>query len=649
MRKLNLMKTKRLLLAAGAALLLLAHAGLVLRSYPPRLFISGEPPLKGDVDRYYTTAWGAAGAGGLFGYDASSMAGYPVGLWNSMGKKGFEVFHLLLPGLGLPRLFYLVLVGFSLFAPLIAWWAIRGDLASPAARRLLLVLLVAFWQLDTQTAYFWNFGNVFFPATVCLVMVACGVAMRVLGGAVAADDASGRGQMPARPGVFGVEWGWGLLLGVVLSAIFYFHTVVVAAAVVPLVAVVVLKCWRRSGGAKAGAHSMMAPLTRPAMAGLLIAAIVTAVLCLPWLQALLQSRGDCVAQPKEWFQGGLKYLIMDAFSDRAYQHHFDRNFLMKTAVVFGLAGLWILHRRSESVAARALGWGAVASLGIAYGLPLLGLGGSLQPYRFVIPATLLLLPAASEGMCAAAGVVGKMPREAKGVTALLLLLLLPALTASLIDLSWFRGEIGVNESHRKVARWLERRNIQGRVFCDDASLGHVLPTLSGHSVIGGLSSQAFLKHRFAGIDEEGIAFGRPLEDWPIGRLAQYLDAYAVEVLALSRPRHIRYAETATGLLTPAGQVGGYHMFRTRAGMASYARGQMAVVREDGRFLNVTGARDREVVLKYHYAPWLRASDGVSLRPRIVLQDPVPFIVARLPDGVTDFTVNLNPAGRRVSR
>ena len=73
-----------------AILLLALHAVLVLRSYPPSLLLHGELPLKGDVGRYFATAAGAAGAGGLYGYDPHFMAGYPVGLWNSMGKKRFR-------------------------------------------------------------------------------------------------------------------------------------------------------------------------------------------------------------------------------------------------------------------------------------------------------------------------------------------------------------------------------------------------------------------------------------------------------------------------------------------------------------------------------------------------------------------------------
>ena len=485
------MKARSLLVVAGAILAMLIHAGLVLRAYPPGFLMRGDVPLMGDVPRYFATTVAVAETGGLYGYDPYNMAGYPAGLWNSMGKKGFEIAHLLLPWIGLPRLFYLVIVGLCLLCPVALWLALRPYAGAPIARRLLFGLSLVFWHLSTDIAYFWSFGNIFFPAAACALGVMVVLADQVL---------SGR-----RPLVTAAA------LGVMASAVFYAHTVALVAALAPLAALLVLRrAWRL-------------PVAR--WGGLLVALLTFAALSVWWLVPLLQTRGDCLPQPKDWFQSGPKQLVMDLFSDRAYRQPFDRNFLYHVVVVLGLCGTWMLWRQRQRPLFVALGVGGAAALALTYGGSYVDALQPLQPYRFTIPASLLLLGPAAAALEAGWGVVRHSTPAMQRVVAVLLLLLMPGFTGYLIDLTWPRSSMAIPAAQLEVMQHLRDHPVQGRVLIDEPSLGHILPYFNRVSVLGGLSTQAFLKHRFAGIDEEGIGFGRKAEEWTAETLRPYLDAY----------------------------------------------------------------------------------------------------------------------------
>src|SRR3954447_25882863 len=96
--------------------LLSAHLALVLRQFPPTSLARGGLPVKGDVARYLATVDGTQRIG-RGGDDPLAMAGYPVGLWNSMGKKGYELLLPLMPGSSLGTRFYLSLVVIAIISP----------------------------------------------------------------------------------------------------------------------------------------------------------------------------------------------------------------------------------------------------------------------------------------------------------------------------------------------------------------------------------------------------------------------------------------------------------------------------------------------------------------------------------------------------
>jgi len=597
------MRTVEIVRIALFGLLLALHVFLVLRNYPPAVFLSGDIPVKGDVSRYFATAYGSTNVSGMFGYDPHFMAGYPVGLWNSMGKKGFEILTKLFPWCGLPRLFYVVIVGLCIVSPLLVWLSLRGRCETLRQGAVLLVTCLAAWHLATQISYFWTFGNVFFPAAACLLVPLLVCFDRIL---------TGRGVVLSA-----------CAAAVCATAVFYFHTVALLAALVPVAAL--LFChWRK-----------LRTMPRVWLGlGMLVALWLTMVAW--WLVPLLTNRDYCLPQPKPWFVGGQKHLVMDLFSDRAYGHQFDRNAVLQALVVAGLAGTWLVRRRSTLT--MALGIGGMGALVVAYGFPYLGRLSAVQPYRFLIPAMILLagpvVVAVDRGLAA----LGDLNKAGKWLVILMLLVLLPRFGGYLIDLKWPPLPCGPTSSQKQTFEAVRSLPIKGRLLCDEVVLGHLVPSQCGVPVIGGLSAQAFLEHRFAGIDEEGVLFGRPASEWTPETLMPYLGLYAVDYAILSGEKWLSFAQSPGSPFVSVGACGDYRLFQVRNAEPSLVYSGTAKAAAGYDRVNVTEAVGTEVVLKLHYAKWLEADRGVELRPVKLLDDPVPFIRCEVPDGVTSFTI-----------
>ncbi len=594
---------KRTLSIVGIIVLLLIHIGLVFRSYPLDVFSDGEIPLKGDIARHFATAHGSAECGGLYGYDPYFMAGYPVGLWNSMGKKGYELAHLALPGVGLPRLFYGVIVVLCLLNPILLWAALRSHAGSKRVSAILFVLVILFWQLGSQVSYFWNFGNIFFPAAACWIVMMCAATQQILLG---------------RRTVLNMIW-----LGLLATAVLYCHSVALVAAAIALAVLVLV-------------HGIK-NLKTSQVACLLAAVFICLALSAAWLCPLLLSRADCLGQPKLWFQGGPKHLVMDVFSDRAYQHHFDRNFLYQFAIVVGCAGLVASWKKDSSRFAAALGIGAIAVLVLTYLGHLVPPIRAIQPYRFTIPAMILLLLPAARGVDLGLRVFSEAGRKDRLLVLVVIALLLPRFSAYLIDLSWPPDRPGITEPRQAVIEAVREMEIKGRLLCDDIGLGHILPYTCEVPVLSGLSSQAFLHHRFAGMDEEGILFGRRPGAWDGAKLTEYLRAYAVEYAIFSSRPWLSLAARSDSPFERMQRVGGHTIFKVRDADVDYVLEGEAVVSADHNMIAVSEASG-SLLLSFHYAEWLSAGEGVTLVPETVLDDPVPFIRATPGSGARDFVI-----------
>jgi hypothetical protein len=588
------------------AALLCGHALLVLREYPLPIHTTGLPVLKGDVSRYYASAYAVSGMGHSYGYDPYHMAGYAAGLWNSMGKKGFELLHLALPFVELSTLFDYTLISLSLLAPLLLWGLLcagirrSGHVPFAGVHHLLsLCIVLTYWHLDTQVSYFWHFGNVFYPATACLLPLVVLLTANVVNATHARVST--------------------VLLGLVLAVIFYAHTSLLLPAAV-CAAVPALMRIRQT-------------LSARGIGRILVAGLVFSLLAAPWALALLSYRTEYNPLDYEGFHSTWKHLWMDIFSDRVYRHCYDRTALYHLCVVLGTLGLYAGGRQRSHTAVSQQGIAGLIIMALAYvSAPFPGLG-SLQPYRFLLPGILLMLGPVLYGAEFVWKALTGMSTAARVASAAVLLIAVPQFTGYVADAAYVRSHGDGAAATRQILSELKRDTSTGSVLCDDIHLGHLIPAASGRRVIGGLAAEAFVRQRFTGFAYDGTLFGRHPEEWTEADLRQYMELYGVSTAILGAGKWRDFANNAPRLFSPKGESGGWQLYDVMVRQPADCD-----VVADYDELMVRHCSNSTVVLPFHYWSQLRADKGVTLDEVYLLSDPAPFIRCHLPAGTTEFSI-----------
>jgi hypothetical protein len=576
-------------------LLFVVHCLLVLRHLPVRLLREGVSLASNDFHYLSSTAYEASRLLAwhtTWGYSPHFMAGYPFGLWNSFGRRVYELAAAFLPGIDSGTVTHATLLVMALTPPLLiaaAAWLLG---ASRGLATVCLGLAAVVWQLDSMLAYFWTFGVTAFAFTSALAVTFAGLLFRAL--------ATGR-------------WVWTIAAGSCLGAIGWLHPLLLF----PVLAVASAMSFATAGsGRRLGARLVSLGCT---------AGIATALL-LPWLLSLAWLAELRASTPTPFLRADWRHLLMDLFSDRGYERPHDRRVMLHVVLILAAWGT-ILAWRARERATLACAGTAGACLLFAYGFSSIPHLDHTEPYRYQVTASMFALLPAAAGLRRLAAAIRDAGREAR--TALLAagLLLLPNLVAQVVGIAYRTPASGLDAEQMAVVRWLrEHPGRGGRVLCQDEVLGDMLPELTGRAVIGGaVAAQGCLPHRFASIDHHS-AFGRPLHELEPGQLDAYLDLYNIEVAITSAAVLERHLATHGGW--QRGHDGQLQAFVRTTPPPGYVIGEHAeatgvIPTRDG--LRIERAPGGRFVLRYHHLATMQIDAGASLQAVTVLEDPVPFV------------------------
>jgi len=603
---------------AAVLVLALLHVGLVLRHYPPSLASPERPVCSGDLHWHFASAVEAREVlslrSPLWGYSPNYMAGYPYGLWNSTGRRGYEFAALLLRAWPVARAFYAYLMATALLPPLLLVLAAR--VLGWRGRALVYVFAVGviMFHFDNLVCYFWTFGNAGFAFVNALAVlyVAC----------LAAGF--------ERP-----RWHMTLAAGGLLALAGFLHPLVV----VPALAGSLAACWfyRRELCSRRGlAHAIAV-----CAVGLLLLA--------PWLTALARFSDAPAIQESRSLPSGWKHLVMDLLSDRAYRHAYDRRFLLHAQLVLAALGGYLLYWRKERGPFALLATAGFA-FSCTYALPYVpGLSRS-EPYRYLVSFSLFAAIPISVGAVHFKRLLQRANRAGRLALLCVSVLLMPALGGYFFDLlgAWPAQGLGLHQMD--IVRWIkENPGGPGRIACQDMVLGNMLRYYTGEPIIGGgISVTAPLKFSHAAVSEKRMG-PTPVEEISPEDWLAFLDLYNVKYVIASSDATIRQFAECKSLL-PVHEAGRYHVYRVD-GAGSYVFGgepRNLAVKAGPNLISVEGAPDGEFVLKFHYIPTLAASAGAELFPVLQGEDPVPFIGVRNTKGQPSFEIRNRTAWRKES-
>ena len=538
----------------------------------------------------------------LWAYDPGTLAGYPLGATVfDLDNVGTPVVMALLP-LSPARAFKALVVLCLLAAPLVMWSATRrlgGDeqeaLAAAAA-----ATVVAAAALTFRLGMFADLAVGYLAVLVV---------------ALAAEHLR---APTARSFLLLVAVAsFGLLLHVLLGVL------------------VLRPCTILAGFAMARAPGRT-------LAQVALLTVTLLVLAAPWLVPFLRLAPDLGWQyPNRFFQTGP---LTGAWRPLAMLWGWPLFLLAASAI-----GLWSWRRRVSAALLVAYGvWVLVLLVSAVQGssLPVVA---SLQPLRLMLPLSFALCPLAGAGVVAVLRGAGVPQLAPLAFVPYLLVTLarlapLPALHASLPP-----------ESHAFVA-WLReltdpasRFVVEDRLHLERPPLdrdvpdhpyfgGHLpalLPALTGREAFGGPYPEMPIRVHRADL-VSGALFGTPLADWPDDRLAAALARYNVGTIVVWSSAARERLAAAPEVVTPAGQLGYFHAFRTRQAPSWLLAGSGSV-RARPNAIEVSDASPGGVVLKYHWYPGLCSDPPLPVRPHEAPDLAAPFIAVDNGD-VRTFTI-----------
>lgn len=598
--------------------LLAAHTALVMWNFPLEPVLRGHPLCSVELSFHLAGAVEGrdflAGRHRLWGYSPRFMAGYPFGLWNSIGTRGYESAPAFFP-------FVSTGVAFHLWILLTAWGppllvALAAHLIAPHSRESLLGVLaitLAFYHLGNLNTHFWTTGMIAFVTASALAVLWTTLVWKTV----------------THP-----EWRWPLTAALTAVAIVWINTL----AVVPAAfgAICVLLAEQRH------LRSVL-PWVR-----LGIVACLATLALTPWVWALWEHRDlrgymDLARIPSGW-----RYAVMDFLSDRRYRFPFDRRaafHLMLAATVVAM-----IRDRSSPRMAQVFGASAFLLLGAAYLFPYSRFLDQTEPYRYLASAELMAMIPCTSGMSRLVNACRRASPDSRPLLVALGLVLAPALLGYGWD--WLyrlqRPAGPLDPARLAVIEALRGLGpIEGRVLCEDKRLGNVLPYYLDVQVIGGtIGDESVLPHAWTGCGEKGV-FGpryRP-ERARRGQLGEDLRLYNVAV-AISRSGDFKRDLLGTGHFDRDPSVGPYTLLLAPPQRLGFVEGQEGPggprVEAMADRLLIRDAPAGHFVLKYHFWKRLRGPEGVGLAPIWRGDDPVPFIEVDNSQGLRSIEITHGP-------
>jgi hypothetical protein len=370
--------------------------------------------------------------------------------------------------------------------------------------------------------------------------------------------------------------------------------------------------------------------------------------------AARQSRDVASWLPFTFLQGGKSRLWQDW---AVHLLHTEPGWTGGAGGLVGLAALTVLSLVRESQpdndrrrdSAHSIVCAGAVCLVLAYGVSRFKWFRFVQPYRFLVPLAFVSCVLAGRGAAALGQQLARRSLSAWLVAAALALVLAESSRSS-------RGMVlgaGEDDAENAVVAFLERGSrADDRVLVEsrwtnvpaypaardriNVTRFALLPLRSGHECLGYGGTSYIGAERYAGFGY-GSLLGRRLASLTPADLRSLLDRYAISWLVACEPTTKQWLTSFPGLVEHEEAAGDCEIFRVRDADASRLLEGSGRVRASLDRIEVTDAAGERVVLKYHWAPILRAEPPVRLEEAPQPAAPVGFIAA-YPQGRRAFTI-----------
>ncbi|MBN1217446.1 MAG: hypothetical protein JXM69_00840 [Anaerolineae bacterium] len=538
--------------------------------------------------------------GTSWGYSPLFFAGYPVGITSNLGAKGWTWFVYLLSYFSIPAVtaFNLFVVWWLVVTPLLIYQSSRWFSLSPGVATLATILGMFYWWVSVIYIYFILYGMVSFAATIPLAMF--GIAAFVAF-------------------IYRRRWFYLGVMGVTVTLCGWLH-ILSAIFIVVGVGVVYLFNLRRLSLIQHGA--------------ILLIGALAVIAQWPWLGPYLSiGKWFAGSDGHEFFfqANGFAAIRRDILSELPLAS------LHRLVLVGSVVGLYQWWQKGKY---------SLAALFTILPATLLFLGyfGSVlakfQPERNLPVAYLwLTIPAVVGGQYVYNMLRQNNHRCVLTIAGLILLILtlwpnLPEFSERAIEefgRPYTPGQLihPPSDNATILINWLQANTTQaGRVLFEESTWYWDNQTQVVAGYLAYASQRSFIGGPFpwgGPVDfVDGHPFDRPIETMTTFQMADYLSLYNIHWVIVYSEESQTFFDGRPELVEPLQDLSFAKTYRVKS-PGNYFLTGTGQVKVEGHRIKLWDLQGSEIVLKYHWVPYLQSDSEVVIEREMIASDPHGFI------------------------
>jgi hypothetical protein len=607
--------------------ILLISSGLITVFLRPADIISNTPIYTDDYSLHLSECISAkrffSTAGKCWGYDPFLLAGFPRGTLADADNKAWELLYWAIsPVLGYGLGFKIYVLLFFLTYPLIIYGAARNFNLSSEQSLVAAFLAVLFFHLSLAKDFVtWGMFSYVFAVFFSLYVLSS--FYRLL-----------------------QQFSWKRYLAVAafVSLLVMMHILSFVHIAIPGLILYIVYFKQMTSRQK------VAILFLPFIAGLVNSY---------WIVPMLQFFGDKTVRPGDYeFNLQIKSLLepIRIYIDQRKTLDYTAPLLNNTFIdvlflVFSGGGFYCWHKQRRYHLIVAFAGAFIFVFLIAFYGSYTVFFAQLQPERFTVPLTLLLIIPATIGMYNAiiAILKGKNMTAFVFIVCAAFVLLYRPVVRPFINFyhsKFLRLSCTFPENLQVLLKYLEAHTTQeGRILIEDSEYlrnsspfhayygGHfpgLFPEYLKREYLCGPRPMYPIKHSYASF-VRGVMFDKNIADYSLIELRDRFDTYNVKWIVCWYEESKKFFESFPGYITKIADIYKFSIYEVEREPSFFIKGRGTVHAEYNRLeLNNVIAEDNEIIISYHWMKTLQLVSGGSIEQVFLRGDPIGFIKIKNP-------------------
>ncbi|MFW9951546.1 MAG: hypothetical protein ACFFKA_15625 [Candidatus Thorarchaeota archaeon] len=370
---------------------------------------------------------------------------------------------------------------------------------------------------------------------------------------------------------------------------------------------------------------------------LIVVLVLTVLAQLPWLSPLISikafpnaSIGNQFASPQPFAAVGLSKLVKDLAGNSA------NAYFQRLLVFFSIFGLYYWWKRKQKVVVILFGFFPLALLLLAYGGKVVNF---LEPMRFRPNGYVMLIIPASVGIMFIARLFlkGKISYLTRFVILVFMVIMIwpQIITIKKDHLRYYSLIHDPSPETKSIIKWLkENTKDDGRVLYENyyyennnnIKTGQLNLSQAGYVSLA--SSREFIGGPFEWNGPLDFILGKisgiPIERISICEMLQFIEMYNIHWIVVYSNESKGFFKKYPRHFIRVGEVNYLDIYKVSLPSDYFIMGEGKITKEKGELI-LSEIEGNQIVIKYHWVPYLRSYPEVDIKREVIKNDPYGFI------------------------